>query len=755
MKSKKVSQKIKTTVSAAVAVTMALPGIANARELPSATYSDASAESVQIQACSNTVDKSILKDLITQAEGLDTSPFSDAGVAFFNAVIASAEAVASDVEATQETIDQQVKLLETSSAALVAKSEDGKIYDGVYSISGRMWHATQDQPSMGNNALAQPMELTVKDGKTSLRIKFQSLTVIGNLTGNLAKLSYFPNVDKETVPNASDAVPVTVESQYDFYDSFNDPNKGTDKNIKGVLYPEYVSMPVDLNDEEIWVQVYVPVMESVSAGSGTQLARLQLDWDTLSQTSGTKTDKTALTDLINQAEQQTQGAASDTVYQVLTQAIASAKSVNMNMNVDQKAVDATVIALQSAIDAMPKAVVVDKSILSAQITSARAIGRDAYSETSYQALQAAIVSAENMYDNPDATEAEVEKQIELIRAAISGLAVKEADKAKLAEKIAEAEAIEGSQYTDDTYNALKETIKSAKGIYDSAAATQEQVNEQVTALESALTNLVEKPLDINHLADGIYAVTGDMQKVDKVTPSMSNEAINHTLKLTVEDGKYTLSMDFKGLKISSQFGYLGALKYYKTGYSMDQYGNPIGELADVTVESYQTNEDGTLISDTFGTNYPDIISFEMISEAREDSYVPLQVFVPIMENISAGTGTQSVFLHLDWNSLKKATADDPGFTDTSTPGETEGSGNKTDTGIGNTLKSNSLGKSSSLSSGLSGSGSNLNKNTAAGKNAATGIPGQQGMATAATLCVTALAGAVGFIAKKRKELDSK
>lgn len=687
MKSKKIRQRIKTTVSAAVAVSMALPGVANARELPTAACPGVSTETVQAQVYSNTVDKSILNDLITQAEGLDTSPFSDAGVAFFNAVIASAEAVASDAEATQGMIDQQVRLLETSSAALVQKPEDGKIYDGVYSITGRMWHAFQDQPSMGNNALAQPMELIVKDGKTSLRIKFQSLTVIGNLTGNLAKLSYFPNVDKETVPNASDAVSVTVESQYDFYDSFNDPNKGTDKNIKGVLYPEYVSMPVDLNDEEIWVQVYVPVMESVSAGSGTQLARLQLDWDTLSQTSGTKTDKTALKDLINQAEQQKQGDASDIVYEVLTRAIDSAEAVNMNMNVDQKAVDTTVIALQSAIDVMPKATA--------------------------------------------------------------------ADKEKLAEKITEAEAIESTQYTEDTYNALEEAIKAAKDIYDSANATQEQVDERVIKLESALTNLVERPLDVKHLADGIYAVTGDMQKVDKVTPSMSNEAINHTLKLTVEDGKYTLSMDFKGLKISSQFGYLGALKYYKTGYSLDQYGNPIGELADVTVESYQTNEDGTLISDTFGTNYPDIISFEMISEAREDGYVPLQVFVPIMENISAGTGTQSVFLHLDWNSLKKATADDPGFTDTSTPGETEGSGNKTDTGIGNTLKSNSLGKSSSLSSGLSGSGSNLNKNTAAGKNAATGIPGQQGMATAATLCVTALAGAVGFIAKKRKELDSK
>ena len=32
---------------------------------------------------------------------------------------------------------------------------------------------------------------------------------------------------------------------------------------------------------KIWTQVYVPVMEAVSAGSGEQYARLQLDWSSL------------------------------------------------------------------------------------------------------------------------------------------------------------------------------------------------------------------------------------------------------------------------------------------------------------------------------------------------------------------------------------------------------------------------------------------------------------------------------------------
>ena len=35
-----------------------------------------------------------------------------------------------------------------------------------------------------------------------------------------------------------------------------------------------------------------------------------------------------------------------------------------------------------------------------------------------------------------------------------------------------------------------------------------------------------------------------------------------------------------------------------------------------------------------------------------DGYVPLQVFVPIMDAISPGSGTQAVYLKLDLNSIK-------------------------------------------------------------------------------------------------------
>lgn len=46
------------------------------------------------------------------------------------------------------------------------------------------------------------------------------------------------------------------------------------------------------------------------------------------------------------------------------------------------------------------------------------------------------------------------------------------------------------------------------------------------------------------------------------------------------------------------------------------------------------------------------MKFPLVDKASGE-YVPLQVFVPIMEAIADGTGTQSVLMQLDWSTLKK------------------------------------------------------------------------------------------------------
>ena len=161
----------------------------------------------------------------------------------------------------------------------------GDFNDGVYTIEGRLRHATLDQPSMGDSAVTQPMKIIKKGNSISLRLEFKSLTS-GIFKGYLYGFYYFPSWnDSENVPKSATAESVKVTEYYEgVYDEYNDPDTGLDSNVKGKLYPHYALMPIEWKQGMAWIQVYVPVMEAINKGGGTQFARLLLDWNTLKKT---------------------------------------------------------------------------------------------------------------------------------------------------------------------------------------------------------------------------------------------------------------------------------------------------------------------------------------------------------------------------------------------------------------------------------------------------------------------------------------
>ena len=164
--------------------------------------------------------------------------------------------------------------------------------DGVYTISGKLWHATQDQPSMGNAALSQPMKL-VKTGDTMvLRISLQPIST-GAWEGYLYGFEYYPEtLDKNTIPEGKQAADAEVLEYYEHYDSYNQPGTGTDERVRGKQYPKTIQIPITQDCPQIWTHIYVPVMESLSKGSGDQFAKLILDWSTLTKTAEAPVQKT-------------------------------------------------------------------------------------------------------------------------------------------------------------------------------------------------------------------------------------------------------------------------------------------------------------------------------------------------------------------------------------------------------------------------------------------------------------------------------
>ena len=436
------------------------------------------------------------------------------------------------------------------------KAADRVLTDGTYEINGNLKSASSELDSMGNGAIQKPYQLLVRDGQLTLRLECKALTSkLGSkpFTGYLAKMNYFPGWkggnDGITLPKNEIPEAVKIESRYNgLYDLYNDPKKGL-SDLKGVLYPHFLRLPLEGETDEIWVQIYVPVMESISPGNGLQYARLQLNWSSLKKISD---------ELPAQDEEKT----------------------------------------------------IEKGGLKYLLVSANA-----------------LLSHKNLY-------------------------------------------------TASTFAKLKKAVKTAQAVYTDGDATQKQVNAQMQKLSLAIKNLKEKKnkgkttsgkqtekLDFKNLADGVYAVEGNFVKTDRKTVSMADQAVVHKMKLTVKNKIYRLSLTFHGMNLNGQTGYLGKLSYYTSGYTKDRYGAPSGSKKKVTVNAYQKN----------AGSYPKQVTFPLIPETKKDGYAPLQVFVPVMESISKGNGTQDVYLKLDLSTVKKAGKNE-NFTTEEKSGNTTSSG---------------------------------------------------------------------------------
>ena len=111
---------------------------------------------------------------------------------------------------------------------------------------------------------------------------------------------------------------------------------------------------------------------------------------------------------------------------------------------------------------------------------------------------------------------------------------------------------------------------------------------------------------------------------------MSDAAVNHDAKLTVSGSDCYLTLEFKGIRYLGRFGYLQTLQYFKSGYTANPQGVPEGELEDVTVDKYHKDSEGNILEDEYTPKYPGgypaQVTFDMIPEAKDDGWVPLQIF---------------------------------------------------------------------------------------------------------------------------------
>jgi LPXTG-motif cell wall-anchored protein len=379
---------------------------------------------------------------------------------------------------------------------IIASAEESTA--GKYTVNIQLMQFHSDELSMGNESMIPQAQIVVNtDGTASIEIDMQSLTYLGR-NGYLGWLKKVTNIISENrfhYPTEFETEDALVLEEYEnVYDEFNSSeSEYVDAEVNGKWYPKKLSIPInfDNRDDDILVQVYVPVMESIMEGGGTKFATLDIDWDSLVKT-------------------------------------------------------------------------------------------EDFTET---------VTTEPSTENENQT----------------------------------------------TTTDILETT------------TQATTSEITTVPTETTTTSVSSEYDKDDLADGKYELYAEMIKTDRESYSMSNNGINHTVQLEVINGEYYLTVQFKGLAIYNQFGYLMDLYYFNQGYTYNDFGAPQGDVTPAEVLSTYDVVDQYNDAEHL---YPQLLKFPLVDKASGE-YVPLQVFVPIMEAIADGTGTQSVLMQLDWSTLKK------------------------------------------------------------------------------------------------------
>ncbi|XEC95745.1 S-layer homology domain-containing protein [Paenibacillus tarimensis] len=135
-------------------------------------------------------------------------------------------------------------------------------------------------------------------------------------------------------------------------------------------------------------------------------------------------------------------------------------------------------------------IIVDKSALQTKVDEINGenLQEENYTEASWQMLQEALVAAQAVLENPEATQTEVDDALEALTAAREGLVV---DKTALQAKVNEinGENLQEENYTEESWQALQEALSLAEELLEDPNATPQAVKEALEALTAARAEL--------------------------------------------------------------------------------------------------------------------------------------------------------------------------------------------------------------------------------------------------------------------------
>ena len=497
---------------------------ATAEQIASATQAILDA----INSLKRNVDKDALQDLVDQANAIDQDDYTDTTADDLQDAIDDAQAVLDDPNATDEEIQNAYDALEDAINNLKPdKTELAEaISDGNEIVNGDTSNFTPASVQALEDALDAGQTVYDDPNATVQEIK-DATDAIRNALENL--LEEAVDAAEDIVNNNSDdytddSIQALEDAISDAQDVINNPNSTPDeiKDAIDAIEDAINNLKPDKTELAEAIAEGTEIVNGDTSGftpSSVQALEDALDAgqdvyddpDATVQEIKDATDaiKNALENLLEQAVDNAEDIINNNAddytedsIQALEDAISDAQDVINNTDSTPEEIADAIQAIENAINNL-----VDRSELADAIADGNdVLGGDtsAYTQTSVDALDDAVTAGETVYNDPDATQAEIDAATQAIRDALANL---------LEEAVDNAEDIinnTSDDYTPDSIQDLQDAIDDAEDVINNPNSTPDEIKDAIDAINDAINNLKPDKSELAQaIADGNTIINGD------------------------------------------------------------------------------------------------------------------------------------------------------------------------------------------------------------------------------------------------------
>ncbi len=407
-------------------------------------------------------DKEALNAAIERAEALDETAYTAESWAAIQEALNAAKTVAADAQADQAAVDAAEQALTSAIGALEKVSEpagDAAVQALRDMVDKAIALGAEDEAL--NEAIANAQAVLAKETPTATEVVSALL--------DLSEAMQALNIDEST-----DALRADVQATIDFI------NENILNNVEG-LRPGKLQALKDAvaASEELLASEDATVDELKAANRAMTKAAQEL-WEIVA--------KTELNALIEAANGYLDGSYTAESLEALQAAIDAAQAAAINDDATTAEVTDAITNLSSAIAGL-ESIKLDTSALEheVELVSEMIANLDNYVPSSVEGLQEKLDAAKTVLSNAT-TQAEIDEATKTLREARLNARTK-ADTSTLEEIIAYAISLDLAGYTAESRNMLDRTIVAVKRVMADPEATQEEVDQAVQTMQTAIDSL--------------------------------------------------------------------------------------------------------------------------------------------------------------------------------------------------------------------------------------------------------------------------